>query len=86
LFYVSSVVGIAFCNSYMIFWGDGMLNERETPFSFTEEEYEAFKKKVFTFDNERKSDQPLFVEMLEDISRFEKTKTCKLLVKTISGM
>lgn len=55
-----------------------MTKERETPFTFTKEEYETFKGKVLTFDNERKSDKPLFVEMLEDIPRFEKTKTCKL--------
>ena len=63
-----------------------MENERKTPFSFTKEEYEAFKRKVFTFDNERKSEQPLFVEMLGDISHFEKTETCKSLVDVVKEM
>jgi hypothetical protein len=63
-----------------------MAEERETPFSFTEGEYEKKKKKVFTFDNERKSEQPLFVEMLEDISSFEKTETCKSLADVLKGM
>ena len=63
-----------------------MAEARETPLSFTKEEYAAFKGKALSFDNERKSDQPLFVEMLEDIPRFEKTKTCKLLVETVAGM
>jgi hypothetical protein len=63
-----------------------MAEERETPFSFTEDEYEMFKKKVFTFENERKGKQPLFVEMLEDVSSFGKTETCKSLVDVLKGM
>jgi len=61
-----------------------MADERETPFSFTEKEYEAFIK-ASDYRNELESVGPLFDEMREDLPRFEKTKTCGLLVSTLAG-
>ncbi|GHV20855.1 hypothetical protein FACS189494_05390 [Spirochaetia bacterium] len=63
-----------------------MADERETPFSFTEEEYAAFQKKAIKFGNNRRSTEPLFVEMCKDLPRFKDTDTCKILVDTLKDM
>ena len=59
--------------------------ERETPFSFTEKEYEDFKRKANGYRNELESEGSLFDEMRDDLARFGETETCRRLVSELAG-
>jgi hypothetical protein len=57
--------------------------ERETPFSMTEGEYRAFTERETGFTNSCKDSEPLFVSMRDDLPRFAKTETCRILLAAL---